>query len=288
VAGTVQVDAGKPYAVSPGRGLRWDALSAGAHAVKVLAAGQTWEETVEVRRDETTTARPVFGAPPGESRVNSLGMEFVPVPGTDVLFCKWETRVQDFEAFVKATGTSWSKPDFEQGPSHPAVNVSWDETKAFCKWLTDKERATGQLGPMQYYTLPQDWEWSVAVGLSEARTGTPKDKDGKAAGHPWGAQFPPPRGAGNYSQSLSVDAFEYTAPVGSFTANQHGLYDLGGNVWEWCEDFYDGISGARVLRGGSWDIYGFRCLLSSDRSGNDPFGRLGGYGFRCVLVGSSR
>src|SRR5688572_29368710 len=75
----------------------------------------------------------------GEPWQNSLGMKFVPVPGTNVLFCIWETRVQDFEAFVKATshnaGEGWRDPaaaatdyaaGFSQTPLHPVVNVSWN------------------------------------------------------------------------------------------------------------------------------------------------------------------
>jgi len=81
------------------------------------------------------------------------------------------------------------------------------------------------------------------------------------------------------------DGHATTAPVGTFPASASGLYDLGGNVWEWCEDFYDGQSGARVLRGGSWYGYGRGDLLSSGRNGLPADFRGDGVGYRLVLVG---
>ena len=251
----------------------------------------------------------------GQPWTNSLGMEFVPVPGTDVLFCKWETRVQDFEAFVKETGhdatkgmyslqggnwgqngDTWKSPGFEQGPKHPVCGVNWDDAKAFCRWLTEKEREAGLLLTGQEYRLPYDWEWSVAVGLNERKEGTPKDKDMKIEGaYPWGNEWPPPKGAGSYwgeetkGSAGSIisgynDGYDRTAPVCSFKANKYGIYDLGGNVWEWCEDFYDGQSGGRVLRGASWYGCDPGDLLSSSRSDNRPGDRGGLSGFRCVVV----
>ena len=95
--------------------------------------------------------------------VNSLGMKFVPVAGTRVLFSVWDTRVQDFETFVKstdydATGGMYSlgkrveaarsdmnQPGFSQGATHPVVGVSWNDAKEFCKWLTKRERIAGNL-----------------------------------------------------------------------------------------------------------------------------------------------
>jgi len=103
----------------------------------------------------------------------------------------------------------------------------------------------------------------------------------------WGTQWPPPRGAGNYDSSLNVDSYEHTSPVGSFGANRYGLYDMGGNVWQWCEDFYAGQSGDRVLRGGSWGDYESGRLLSSCRLVNAPGLRSSSRGFRVVLVGGS-
>ena len=231
--------------------------------------------------------------------VNTLGMKFAPVPGTEVQFCIWETRVQDYAAYAKASGVEPEKASFEQGPTHPAVNVSWDDAQAFCKWLTAKERAAGLIGPNQSYRLPTDAEWSKAVGLPEETGDTPGDKSMEIKDvWPWGTSWPPPKGAGNYADKTLKnqndkatvidgydDGYAYTAPVGSFKANKFRLYDLGGNAWEWCEDWYDKEKKYRVLRGGSWNLNDPDDLLSSYRNYSTPDNRYNFFGFRCVLVG---
>ena len=224
---------------------------------------------------------------------NSLGMKFVPAPGTDVLFSIWDTRVRDYAAFALATsynaGTEWKNPSFTQTYNHPVVNVSWDDAKAFCQWLTGKERGEGRIGNEQEYRLPTDAEWSVAVGSGK---------------YPWGNEWPPPKGMGNYDPSLAVDSYVSTSPVGSFPPNRFGLYDMGGNVWQWCDDWYraslnesavqkyaflkddGGGQKYRVVRGGSFYNVDPEFLLSSFRDFSAPDARLN-YGFRCVL-GASR
>jgi hypothetical protein len=226
-------------------------------------------------------AMPVPGTPATASRdqpfVNSLGMRFVPVVsytnGKKVLFSVWETRVQDFQAFRAET---------EGERDHPVRYVSWEDSQEFCQWLSRREGKT--------YRLPTDHEWSVAVGIgdSESATASPRDKGNKIEGvYPWGNQWPPPNGAGNYGPALNCDDFETTAPVGSFSANRFGLYDLGGNVWEWCEDWYNSDQEGRVLRGGSWGFNSEFFLRSSDRFDVTPSLRYDFGGFRLVLeVGS--
>jgi len=225
---------------------------------------------------------------PAETWTNSLGMKFVPVPGTSVLFSIWVTRVQDYQAFVTATGRAWKKPNFEQGPTHPAVRVSWDDAKAFCAWLTEKERSSGTLTATQEYRLPTDLEWSTAVGLEKETGSIRREHHMDIAGvYPWGTQWPPPRGVGNYSAKLQVDDFDKTSPVGSFPANRFGLYDMGGNVWQSCEDFCAGQNSNHVKRGGSWRAYGLDNMLSSHCGRG--IGREdihGVIGFRVVLASS--
>ena len=224
-------------------------------------------------------------------------MEFVPVPGTKVLFCRTETRVKDFEAFANATDyerdkeRDWRKPGFEQGPDHPVVNVCWNDARAFCEWLSKKEGVE--------YRLPTDEEWGAAVGPGK---------------YPWGNDWPPPKGAGNYAVDKS-DSAKYTAPVASYTANRLGIFDLGGNAWEWCEDEWkpamnepdavkelpslkeekddDGTAFRRfrefrVMRGASWIVDEEFLLRSSYRNGVHRAYRENRLGFRCVLVVSAR
>jgi formylglycine-generating enzyme required for sulfatase activity len=247
---------------------------------------------------------------------NSLGMKFVPVPGTQVFFSIWDTRIQDFRVFVersgydatggmysmgkdglKQRGGSWKEPGFDQGQTHPVVGVSSIDAKAFCAWLTKTELKAGQLPRGWSYRLPTDEEWSIAVGLGHEPGFTPGKKNGRITGiYPWGKQWPPPQGAGNYCGEESKawtdaviegynDEYAHTSPVGSFAANQFGLYDMGGNVWQWCEDWYDSEKEYRVLRGASWYEFSPFNLLSSARYyGGAPDGRCNGGGFRCVIA----
>ncbi len=238
-----------------------------------------------------TTKPPPPNPTPAKAFTNTLGMKFVPVPGTKVQFCIWETRVKDYAAYAAAnTGVDagWKSPGFTQADTHPVVNVSWEDANAFCAWLTKKELAEGKIKAGQKYRLPTDAEWSVAVGLGRETGSTPEAKNsGLRDVYPWGKEWPPPKGAGNYGGSLNVDNYEYTSPAGSFAANKLGLHDMGGNVWEWCEDWYRSGNSYRVLRGASWNYYYPVDLLSSFRLNFTPGGGYYSIGFRCVLVGGS-
>ena len=251
------------------------------------------EAKTNLKQTETKTAGTNTGVEkpsPAVAFTNTLGMVFKPVQGTKVRFCIWETRVKDYAAYAAANAgvdDGWKSPGIKQADTHPVVKVSWEDANAFCAWLTKKELAAGKIKAGQKYRLPTDAEWSMAVGLGKEKGNTPEEKSrGIEDVYPWGKEWPPPKGAGNYHGSLKVDSYKYTSPVGNFAANKIGLHDIGGNVWEWCEDWYDPAAKKyRVLRGASWlgDRPGF--LLSSRRFSGTPDIRSDVVGFRCVLVG---
>jgi formylglycine-generating enzyme required for sulfatase activity len=244
--------------------------------------------TAGVRGAAPASAAPPAAARPlprsGQPYENGLAMKFVPVKGISALVGIWTVRVQDYEAFVLAAGRKWEKPAYAQGPTHPAVNLSWEDAQTFCRWLTQREREAGRLGPGQTYRLPTDAEWSIAAGLDEPLGGTPQSKDQKIKDvYLWGAAWPPPKDSGNYDGSLRVDTFEHTSPVGSFAASPNGLYDLSGNVWQWCEDLFDATSGRRTVRGSAYYNVAAENLLLSRRNAYDPASRALYIGFRLVL-----
>jgi len=236
---------------------------------------------------------------------NSLGMKFVPVPGTDVLFCIHEVRWKDYAAYAKANpeiAPDWKNQTHdgfvirEKAEDHPVVYVSWEDANAFCAWLSQEEKKEGRV-----YRLPTDHEWSLAVGIGKKEDDktSPEEKDGKIAGeYPWGSAWPPPQGAGNYSDQSRKekaprsgapyldgydDTFPTTAPAMNFKPNQFGIYDLGGNVWEWVEDKLSPTDERRVLRGGSWRNDSGIPLRSSSRGRDRPTYRFSINGFRCVV-----
>jgi formylglycine-generating enzyme required for sulfatase activity len=227
--------------------------------------------------------------------------------------------LHDFEAFVRATGydatggmssviprdefklnaMSWKNPGFAQTSEHPVVGVSWEDANQFCAWLTQYEQSAGLLAASFRYRLPTDREWSIAVGLIDERGATPEERSGKVKGvYPWGRIFPPAIDTRNYAGRESSegapenwnviagfhDPFPRTGPVSAFAPNQRGLYNLGGNVWEWCADKFNGTLNWRTLRGGSWATWRADDLLSSARRGYDPYLRSDDVGFRCVIA----
>jgi formylglycine-generating enzyme required for sulfatase activity len=209
-------------------------------------------------------------------------MKFVPVPGTKVLMCIHETRKKDFAEFDKAnpTGNSeWRNPFpsrfvLHKPDDHPAIMVSWLEAVAFANWLTASEGVS--------YRLPTDDEWSRAVGDEE---------------FPWGREWPPTKAIGNYADESTVgqirdtegtipnymDGFVLTAPVMSFAPNSLGIYDLGGNVWEWCDTPSPRKPGQKILRGAAWNRSSRNYLASTMRIDWPPEDRFNVYGFRIVL-----
>ena len=163
-----------------------------------------------------------IGPQPGQPWTNTLGMKFIPIGPARVAI--WETRVQDYEIFAGATGRRYEAPDFAQTPVDPVVKVNWFDAIAFCKWLTEKERDENVLDQTLSYRLPTDPEWSAAAGLPNEGETTPEARDGKIQNEfPWGKQWPPPSGAGNYADKNAKRARGIFIELrGRFRANSAG------------------------------------------------------------------
>ena len=186
---------------------------------------------------------------------------------------------------------SWRKVGFEQTDEHPVVGVSWNDATAFCQWLSRKEGKT--------YRLPTEaeWEYACRAGSTTRYWNGDDSKDlaliGNVADAKAKAQFP------DWKWTIGAsDGYLYTAPVGKFSANGFGLYDMHGNVWEWCADWYDGAyykdspsddpagpatGSIRVDRGGGWSLNA-RICRSASRYRSAPADRHNFLGFRVALV----
>jgi sulfatase modifying factor 1 len=189
----------------------------------------------------------------------------------------------------------------------PVVMVSWYGAVAYCNWRSQQEgkQACYDLSTWTCdftkngYRLPTEAEWEYAArgGLSGKR-------------FPWGDTITHSQANYYSSSSYSYDisptsgyhptwsidgVMPYTSQVGSFSANGYGLYDMVGNVWEWCNDWYGGYSSEaqtnptgpgtgtyRVDRGGGWYNFEFSCRVMY-RSNYTPTDRVNGVGFRVVL-----
>lgn len=233
------------------------------------------------------TLEPMVQPEAQEEWVNSLGMRFVPVESDQVLFGVYEVTRQEFRQFVQASGASmevseaWKtlegEVDQEVEPKLPVTHVSWGEADAFCRWLTEHEQSKGLLGSEQQYRIPDDSEWDLAVAELSA--------------FPWGI-WPPTRGVGNYgtirygeeeAQIIVKDPYPGLAPVGQFNENRFGLFDLGGNVREWCSMSGNSGSDKRMVRGGSYLTVDRSQLASSYRETIPMNSREGDLGFRVLI-----
>jgi formylglycine-generating enzyme required for sulfatase activity len=173
------------------------------------------------------------------------------------------------------------------------VNVSWNDAAAYCEWLGSQDGAT--------YRLPREaeWEYACRAGTTTAfwngddveavvAVGNLADSSAQAK---W-------KNYQSFTYQKRSDGFVFTAPVGSYPANPFGLYDMHGNVYEWCQDWYDAEyyssspmddpanvrkAEYRVLRGGSW--YGSaRRSRSAYRDWDTPAYRNGNCGLRVLCL----
>ena len=140
----------------------------------------------------------------------------------------WNTEKKEF-GFNK--GYSWRNAGFEQTDEHPVVNVSWNDAVAFCQWLSGKEGKT--------YRLPTEAEWEYACRAgTKTRYYSGDDpetlaKVANVADATAKAKFP------DWKWTIKAsDGYVFTAPVGQFKPNAFGLYDMHGNAWQWCADWY--------------------------------------------------
>jgi formylglycine-generating enzyme required for sulfatase activity len=179
---------------------------------------------------------------------------------------------------------SWRSPGFIQTDDHPVVLVSWNDATAFCAWLSRREHLT--------YRLPTEAEWEYAC------------KAGTTTAYPWGDD---PSAGGGWANVADLsgkeaygwgegfefnDGYIFTSPVAHFRPNNWQLYDMIGNVWEWCADGYGDYSSdpndpigtpsspSRVRRGGSWSGGGPRSARSAFRSRRPPTDARCDEGFR--------
>ena len=276
-------------------------------------AGAFWQ-----RAHARPPAPPMFRAPATAAREkpweNSLGMKFVPVAGTRVLFSIWETRRRDAEPYLQAErdlrgstwwaeeakdisrtpantgymldvggqlipGATWKDPGFPVTGDHPACFVTGREAERYCLWLTWKEQNEGRLKAGQHYRLPTTAEWLAACGGASAPVRPGNRAGPEARDERWPAHWP---------TSDERDDFPRLSPVGSFPAEPHGLHDISGNVSEWVaepdRDLGDvWINGRFTLRGPAFNDGGPK---KSSFAFVRPVGdkqRLPNIGFRVVL-----
>lgn len=185
-------------------------------------------------------------------------------------------------------------PDHDSGTYHgyrlnerhqPVVHVSWKDARNFCSWLT--RHLADQIPPGYVFRLPSEQEWEKFAACGDERR------------FPWGDQWPPPdernyrgeegaRGVfrlfvpRNYIRGHR-GKFIVSSPVYQSGANEWGLYGAGGNVWEWCADWFDTNHTARVLRGASWANHQEHVLALTNRVAAPPEDKTAMIGFRVVI-----
>lgn len=200
-----------------------------------------------------------------------IGIEAVKIPAGEFLYgdnkekrrldefwiAKTPVTNEQYKAFVDATKHQapqhWQNGRIPAGKEkHPVVYVSWDDAQAFCKWVGGR--------------LPSEQEWEKAARGRDGRT------------YPWGNQEPDKTRC-NFGYNVGD-----TTPVGNYPAGANGLFDMAGNVWEWCADWYDSTQKDRVLRGGSWSAYP-SFVRAAGRDWDGPGVRNDNVGFRLVAPG---
>ncbi len=212
-----------------------------------------------------------MGSPLGEAdRHRAEGPAFAVTLTKGFWLGKTEVTQEQYEGLM---GTNPSRL-VEAGKTAPVEQVSWIDAVAFCEKLTERERAAKRLPEGYVYTLPTEAQWEYAY-----RAGTTEAFPGDAEAMTW------------YDQNSG----ETTHPVAQKEPNDWGLYDMGGNVLEWCLDWYDAYPHGpqtdpkgpdfghfRMARGGSWRLP-LPVARAAARSGGSPGRRDYTIGFRLAL-----
>jgi formylglycine-generating enzyme required for sulfatase activity len=191
----------------------------------------------------------------------------------------------------KVNGRSWRDPGFPQGDRHPVVFVSWNDATAFARWLSQKVGKP--------YRLPTEAEWEYAArGRSSRRNYWGRETD-DACRYANAADQALKKAYGWTPIHECDDGAVNTAPAGSYQPNAFGLYDMMGNAWEWCQDWYGATyfkqspeqdprgpatGSYRVRRGGGWHSWPAHVRVT-ERGRGEPTDRLDDLGFRLWRTG---
>jgi len=189
---------------------------------------------------------------------------------------KYEVCNAEFRCFRPQHSSGTHEGQNLNGDRQPAVNVSWNDAHAFCDWL-NKNHSDTPTGKLKY-RLPTVKEWETYATC------------GTGSEFPWGAWPPPKRfnyfGRENRSPGGQMlehnDGHRVSAPVEKSGDNDWGLYGVGGNVWEWCEDKDEEMPAMRVLKGASWADSMPLFLRTSRNSAYEPTYKYINLGFRVV------
>ena len=255
---------------------------------------------------------------PDESPPHPVSLSSFVMDACEVTVAQFAAFANDAEyetqAEKRGAAETWRNPGFTQTPSDPVGSVSWFDAVAYCNWRSRKAHLTPcykTISPMNVLTdfsangfrLPTEAEWEFA-----ARSGN------RDILYPWGedpgfrtSTNQTPIFLANYKQwtSRSTDNWIWTNPVKEFPPNNIGIYGMGGNVWEWCEDWYSGRAYSimnrgtghnpcmrvptgtqrkrRVMRGGSFKN-SLDLLRCSSRGNGPPQAFSPHVGFRCVRI----
>ena len=196
-----------------------------------------------------------------EGITNSIGMKFKKIPGKDYYMGKYTVTQKEWKAVMGTT--PWKGKNYVKvGDDYPATYISWNDCQKFVKKLNSKEGGNK-------YRLPTEAEWERACRAGSTTEYYYGDDEGRLGEYAW------------YYENADSIGEEYAHRVGQKKPNKWGLYDMHGNVWEWCQDKWDEAGSYRVVRGGGWGSYADYCR-SANRRRNDP--GLGYYDIGLRLV----